>query len=615
MDAHTLLATESLSHLTLSPDANRLAFWTSRPSLESNTDQSRLMVYDILQDSLDCWTVRGGRPSSLFWEDATTLGYADQSQIWAISGPGAVYSQAKVPGTISECAPLGRGEYLAIVGPGVQPQDPIVLKGLPLKQDGRGFLGKSSQVVRIRSGNVIDRIISGHCWHLRSRPGNKRGFAYLTRPVDGLKGLLDADLCVWSQPDGEASRVGVPRLVADMVWSPDGTKLAVLARDGTIGTPDPLSLWIWDSSRAEVERFPLEDRVWIGQGNTFVWMDNNTLLMGEEEKGAVQVVAIALSAGTSHLLHRDHRGTMRDVVGDGRTGTLYALHQRVDQFDELVRLDVKPVRLTWFNPHPAPTPEVYAILGWHGEPVETWRLPAQGGRSRGTIFSIHGGPHGSFGWHPNALHTALSEAGFDVIYANPHGSIGYGRAFAASLKEHWGEVDEADWTAILEYFEQRGLLDRNRLGVLGTSYGGFMATWLSGRWPFLAAAVIQAPVVDQVGMYWTSDIGYTFTAEGVGIDFQDPHTALLKLWDNSPLRWAQEVKAPVLLLHGERDQRCPIGQSEALFSALIQAGKTVELVVFPGETHLLTTLGRPSTRVDRTERIVTWLVTHMEPKA
>jgi len=86
-----------------------------------------------------------------------------------------------------------------------------------------------------------------------------------------------------------------------------------------------------------------------------------------------------------------------------------------------------------------------------------------------------------------------------------------------------------------------------------------------------------------------------------------------ELWRRSPLRYAREIRTPLLLLHGEQDLRCPISQAEELFAALRLLGREVELVRFPGESHELSRSGRPDRRVERLRRLTGWFARHLGP--
>ena len=149
---------------------------------------------------------------------------------------------------------------------------------------------------------------------------------------------------------------------------------------------------------------------------------------------------------------------------------------------------------------------------------------------------------------------------------------------------------------------ERPYVDGNRLGVHGYSYGGYMASWILGHTPRFQAAVVGAPCINLLSMYGTSDIGVSFGEVQWGGSAMDA----TKLLEHSPITYASEVATPVLLLHGESDHRCPIGQSEEYFVTLKRQGKDVEMVRFPGCSHSFPRTGHAKMREEYLARTVDW---------
>ncbi len=614
----TILGTHTIRDLTVS-ESGRLAFWSISPRVESDQYVSELMIMETAESPPEIWTTVTGIPAGLVWTAQDGIFYALGTTVWMIHEKGQPKILCSLDQPIVElCGVPNTEDIVCSIRPMRSYTEPQVITSLPIKQDGRGRLLTCTELVYIQQGIPTQRMKRAHdVWHPRISPDGTR-LAYLARET-AVGSLLDAALYMvplhdWDQ---EPSRIEVPRLVADMAWAPDSKSLAILALEGTIGEADPLQLWRWDEKSGAVE-VPLNDALWIGTTGggdwTYptrsvapVWLNADEVILTETQAGHVQLISVEMHSGSTRRVSMGE-GNYASVAISRHTGEIFAVYEDASTLHELVRVSGNvEERMTQLNRGTYRVPNEYQIPGWQGDLVQTFVLPAEG-RQRGTVLSIHGGPHGAFSRSVHVLHQVLASAGFTVIYANPHGSIGYSHAYARDLVGHWGERDGEDWAAIVSYGEQAGWLDRSRLGVLGSSYGGFMATWLAGSWPFLRTAVIQAPVADQVGMFWTSDIGYTFTAYGCAIDVKDSDAAIAALWNNSPLRKAPHINASVLLLHGENDDRCPVGQSEALFTALKLAGKDVEWVLYPAESHLMSTMGRPRTRVDRISRITEWLI-------
>jgi dipeptidyl aminopeptidase/acylaminoacyl peptidase len=235
-----------------------------------------------------------------------------------------------------------------------------------------------------------------------------------------------------------------------------------------------------------------------------------------------------------------------------------------------------------------------------------WLVPARGRRRRAPlVLKIHGGPHGAYGPVPFTETLALAHAGFHVLYANPQGSAGYGEEFARALTGRWGELDSPEQLAAVDWAVREGLADRDRVGVLGLSYGGYMVNWLLGHHPGrFAAGVSENPVTELVSHFGTCDFATWIGPTAVGARF--PHEDPDGYRERSPATLIHRNRAPLLLLQCEGDLRCPPDQSEIVFGILRGLGREVELVRYPEESHILVATGRPDRRVDRLERIVDW---------
>lgn len=219
------------------------------------------------------------------------------------------------------------------------------------------------------------------------------------------------------------------------------------------------------------------------------------------------------------------------------------------------------------------------------------------------VLEIHGGPNGSFYDSFVPLQQLLATNGYLALAVNPRGSSTYGDDFMTAVLDDWGGEDYLDLMAAVDEVAARAYVDEARLGVHGYSYGGFMSSWIVGHNRKFGAAVVGAPCTDLVAMYGTSDIGVSFgEVQWGGTPLED----FRKLVDRSPITYAGQVEAPVLLLHGESDARCPIAQSEAYFVQLKRLGKTVEMVRFPGSSHSLPRQGHPKLREEYLERTLEW---------
>ncbi len=246
-----------------------------------------------------------------------------------------------------------------------------------------------------------------------------------------------------------------------------------------------------------------------------------------------------------------------------------------------------------------------------GTVVEGWLLrPTVPVRGRlPLILSVHGGPHNYFGHTFSFDHQLLAASGIAVLYANPRGSGGYTEAFARAVCEDWGGEDFADLMALLDHAIERAdpPIDRSRLGITGSSYGGFMTCWAITQTDRFAAAVAGACISNLISFFGTSDIGASWGEREFG---GTPHERLSWYLERSPLSHVERVKTPLLLYHGEADLRCPIEQSEQMFTALNRLGKVVELLRVPGESHAVLN-GSPAHRIEVRRAILDWFRSYL----
>ncbi|UNO50861.1 alpha/beta hydrolase family protein [Alicyclobacillus acidoterrestris] len=233
----------------------------------------------------------------------------------------------------------------------------------------------------------------------------------------------------------------------------------------------------------------------------------------------------------------------------------------------------------------------------------------QAGKTYPVILEIHGGPQLNYGYAMFHEMQWFAANGYAIVYTNPRGGKSYGQTFVNAVRHHYGEQDAADvingLDAALERFD---FLDKNRVAVTGGSYGGFMTNWLIGHTNRFFAAVSQRSISNWISFYGCSDIGPLFVESQL---VESAKENLTRLWEMSPLKYAQRVTTPLLLLHSENDLRCPIEQAEQFYTWLRSQGKETQLVRIPNASHGLSRNGKPSLRIKRLEAIFDYIDEHL----
>ena len=239
------------------------------------------------------------------------------------------------------------------------------------------------------------------------------------------------------------------------------------------------------------------------------------------------------------------------------------------------------------------------IEGWVMKPADF-----EAGRKYPLVLQIHGGPHATYGYGFFHEFQLLTSAGYGVLYVNPRGSLGYGEEFTRGVVGDWGGMDYADLMAATDYAAKLPWVDADRLGVTGGSYGGYMTNWIVTQTRRFRAAVTLRSISNMYTKYGVSDIGWFGNKAGMGgRDLWDSEEFIMS---RSPIRYAPQVKTPVLIIHSEEDYRCPMEQAEQWFVALKRLGVECEFVRFRGENHELSRSGKPKNRISRLQQILGW---------
>lgn len=248
-------------------------------------------------------------------------------------------------------------------------------------------------------------------------------------------------------------------------------------------------------------------------------------------------------------------------------------------------------------------PEGLNFKSFDGTPIQGWLMKPVGwrpDRRYPLILSIHGGPHGMFGYAFNSTFQVYAARGYAVLYLNPRGSSGYGQKFSDGTLSEWGGGDYKDLMAgVDEALRRHSWIDSNRLGVTGGSYGGFMTNWIITQTPRFKGAVSVASVSNLVSFYSTSLYQDLIHAEFRGFPWDNYEL----LWQWSPLRYVKQAQTPTLFIHGEQDNDVHITQAEEMYMALRRRGIDSVLLRYPREGH---GLREPKHRVDALERTLAW---------
>lgn len=436
------------------------------------------------------------------------------------------------------------------------------------------------------------------------------------RQVWRLRPGAEAPEPVVDQPD--------PLIAAWPVASPDGSKVAYLAPSDPAAISSPTGVWTV-AAAGGVPRLHSPDGIdavpLIGGDSRFgngrhapVWTDNDTLLIHAGSLGSSAVAQLDLTTGRIEPLHGE--GEVVTAFAAGGT-TLATVRERSDRPGEayaapLPGITGDEVRLTSVNDDfvaryaPVAVSSLRQVQSDDGQvSLGYWVLsPVEPRPDHALVLQIHGGPRTSYGHGFSFEMQLMASLGYTVVFGNPRGGAGFGRAFSDAISGRLGTIDAADVLTIARDARERHVEQGAPMHVTGGSYGGFMTNWLVGVTDEFASAVTQRSISNWSSMWGTSDVGFSWMDIEVGdLPWRDPQ----RLWAQSPMANVDKVTTPILIVHAEQDHRCPIEQAEQWFVAINTLGNApTEFLRFPDEGHDLSRSGRPDRRIQRLEAIIDW---------
>jgi len=409
--------------------------------------------------------------------------------------------------------------------------------------------------------------------------------------------------------DGSGERVVLGRdaglSIDEVVVADDGVIVMRAAATGTSHidfVAPPVALWMLDGD--EPVRLTDPDTLDVGEVGTHVTPVGEDVLVQHRTRGRVELVRVTRTGETVPVYEGDVEVNGHAAAQNGR---IVASLATSSTFGELVQIGRAPFTDFGAGLRAAGivVPRELEITARDGYRVHGWIAAPAGEGPFPVILQIHGGPYAQYGIHPFDETQVLVDAGYAVVYCNPRGSAGYGRAHGRSIRRAMGTVDFHD---VIDFLEGAvagdARLDGARVGVMGGSYGGFLTAWIIAHDHRFAAAIVERGFLDPISFQGTSDIGTFFGDEYVGTD---PESMAAQ----SPLAVVGQVRTPTLVLHAELDYRCPIEQATRYYSALKRQGTPAEMLIFPGEDHELTRSGAPRHRVQRFDAVLEWWARHL----
>lgn len=320
-----------------------------------------------------------------------------------------------------------------------------------------------------------------------------------------------------------------------------------------------------------------------------VWApDGRALYFTADQDG--RTLPFRVEVATGELTRLAAEGAFTDLCAAPGGDKIYALVSSVAHPPRAVSLD--PLAADQ-EPADIPTPgdgvtgvgEVRRVRAQaaDGQPVGAWLvLPAEEGQGRAPLVVLaHGGPYSSWtAWHWRWNPHVLAARGYAVLLPDPAPSTGYGQAFVARGWGRWGATTAADLDAAVDAALTLDQIDAQRVALAGGSFGGYLANWMAGHSDRFQAIVTHASLWSIPSFHGTTDLGVWWERE-----FGDPYQPGGTYEAASPDRSVANIRAPMLVIHGERDYRVPYSEALHLYTDLIRHTVEVSFLSFPDENH------------------------------
>ncbi|GAA2872121.1 S9 family peptidase [Streptosporangium fragile] len=421
-------------------------------------------------------------------------------------------------------------------------------------------------------------------------------------------GELRSELVAIDTTDGGARRVLAAEDGHDFEGpvkvSPDGRLVACVRSNHADTRRIPEStLWIVDLATGKGR--PAGGGLWPAD---VAWAaDSRSLFVAADHRGRRPIFRVPADGSAPVRLTPDDAAYLS--LNAASDGAVYALRSAVDAAPAPVRVTadgaVEPLA------SPAPAPELPGTLtevtatADDGATVRAWLVLPEGASAESPapfLLWIHGGPLASWNdwswrWNP----WIMAQHGYAVLLPDPCLSTGYGPEMIRRGWAGWGPRTHADLMAITDAALELPGVDASRTAAMGGSFGGYMANWVAGHTDRFRAIVTHASLwhLDQfagttdASMYWQREFG---APGGELYDRLSPHRSL------------ERITTPMLVIHGDKDYRVPIGEGLRLWWDLQRSGVESKFLYFPDENHWVL---KPGNAVVWYETVLAFLAQHV----
>jgi dipeptidyl aminopeptidase/acylaminoacyl peptidase len=377
-------------------------------------------------------------------------------------------------------------------------------------------------------------------------------------------------------------------------FSPDGGFLVCYREaHSTYDEPPDQTLWLLDLATDTGRELTPDLDLWPGSPT---WApDGSGVYFTATERGHHPIFRLEVGSGAVTRLTSSGYYSELQVAADGLA--VYALRAAYDSPSRPVRLDpAAPDQDPVYLPSPGTIERLPGTLQRieatteDGASIPSWLVLPDGASADAPaplLLWIHGGPLMSWNaWSWRWCPWLMAARGYAVLLPDPALSDGYGQDFVRRGWGQWGGTPFTDLMAATDAALERADIDHTRTGAMGGSFGGYMANWIATHTDRFDAIVTHASLWHLDGFSGATDASYYWEKE-----FGDPLKHPERYDANSPHKFADDISTPMLVIHGDKDYRVPIGEGLRLWYDLRKRGVESKFLYFPDENHWVLTPG------------------------
>jgi dipeptidyl aminopeptidase/acylaminoacyl peptidase len=373
----------------------------------------------------------------------------------------------------------------------------------------------------------------------------------------------------------------------DPSYSPDGKYIAYRTQTIPAYESDRFRIALYDRKTGEKTVLTEEFDNWV---NDFVWApDSKSIYFTGDVLGRTPLYNVELKSKHIAPVLDLKKIDAYDISPDGKF--IVVTRRAVGEPVEIWRTTSQgknPLRLTFLNKQVEdevdirPAEEMW-ISSSTGKKIHTFIVKPHNfdpTKKYPVILNVHGGPQSQWADGFRGDWQVYPGCGYIVAFPNPHGSTGYGQDFTAEISKDWGGKVYQDVMAVTDSLEKLPFVDKNRIGAMGWSYGGYMMMWMEGHTSRFKAIVSMMGVYDLKAMHGSTEELWFPQWDLAGVPWESD---LYTKW--SPNLFVKNFKTPCLVLTGEKDYRVPYTQSLEFFTDLQKMNVPSRLIVFPNDGH------------------------------